>query len=152
MSSVWEIPSTPKDVRRIAQELEAFRAADPESRVPLYFLADISHGLADEKKRVVHDNWEMFEQQIPWMWEFHFKNTDAIFNSTFGFGPQEAERGIVDLARLAALIERNAARFPHPDPIGYLEISGPKVGRDYGDGLLGAQLAESIKAVKRVFG
>jgi hypothetical protein len=31
----------------------------------------------------------LFEMEIPWMWEFHFKNTNAIFNTTFGFGPGE---------------------------------------------------------------
>ena len=60
----------------------------------------------------MHDNWSLFEMQVPWMREFHFKNTDSIFNSTFGFGPEERGRGIVDLARLKAVIDANAGRFP----------------------------------------
>jgi hypothetical protein len=34
---------------------------------------------------------------------------------------------------------------------GYLEIPGPKVGRDYSDPLLGRMLMESLEALKRHF-
>jgi hypothetical protein len=119
--------------------------------VPFEFCGDISHGLADSEGRVVNDNWSLFEMQIPWMREFHFKNTDAIFNSTFGFGPGERERGIVDLSRLRELIKRNANRFPYKELTGYLEISGPKVGREYADKHLERMLVESLRALKAVF-
>ena len=109
--------------------------------------------VAEDAARVVlHDNWSLFEAQMPAMWEFHFKNTDAIFNGTFGFGESDRGRGIVDLARLKTIIDRNARRFPRADEIvGYLEISGPKVGRDYADGHLGALLSESLTAIRDVF-
>jgi ribulose-phosphate 3-epimerase len=151
MSSVWEYPSTPDEIRGLAEELAGFHAEHAETTVPFLYCGDISHGVADREKRVVHDNWELFALEIPWMGEFHFKNTDAIFNSTFGFGPGERTRGSVDLARLAALIEANSDRFPLPEVTGYLEIGGPKLGRDYTDCHVGDALAQSISALKEHF-
>ncbi len=151
MSSVWEYPSTPEEIRRIATELDGYLAAEDGRAVPLLLCVDISHGVADEEGRVLHDNWSLFELAIPWMWELHFKNTDRIFNATFGFGPEERARGIVDLARLKRLIDANAARFPAPDVTGYLEIGGPKVGREYADRHLERMLLESLEALKSVF-
>jgi ribulose-phosphate 3-epimerase len=93
----------------------------------------------------------MFEREIPWMWEFHFKNTDAIYNSTFGFGSEERSRGIVDLKRLRDILEKNATRFPSDEVTGYLELPGPKLGRDYSDGLLRGQLEKSLAALREEF-
>jgi sugar phosphate isomerase/epimerase len=151
MSSTWEYPSTPEQVREMTAVFDSAHADNPDDSVPLYFCGDISHGVADEQKRVVHDNWTMFELEIPWMWEFHFKNTDAIFNSTFGFSPAERTRGIVDLGKLKALLDRNAARFPTDEVTGYLELPGPKLGREYTDRLLRGQLVESLGALREVF-
>jgi hypothetical protein len=151
MSSVWEYPSTPDEVAALMADFAPYHAANPESTVPLLLCADISHGVADAEGRVVHDNWSLFEREIPWMWEFHFKNTDAIFDSTFGFSPKERERGIVDLHRLKGLIDANTDRFPAPDVIGYLEIGGPKLGREYADRHLERMLVDSIQALKAVF-
>ena len=151
MSSLYELPSTPDEVRLIGDEMDRWHAAHKGDTVPLFLCGDISHGVADAERRVLHDNWGLFEMEIPWMWEFHFKNTDAIFNSTFGFGPEERARGIVDLPRLAALIERNSARFPAAEVTGYLEIGGPKTGREYTDRHLEHQLAESLDELTHVF-
>jgi len=151
MSSLFELPSTPEEVRSIAEELAAWHAARAAATVPLQLCGDISHGIADSEGRVVHDNWSLFEMGIPWMREFHFKNTDAIFNSTFGFDPGERKKGIVDLARLKGLIEANAGRFPCRELTGYLEIGGPKLGRDYSDRHLERMLVESLQALKAVF-
>jgi ribulose-phosphate 3-epimerase len=151
MSSVWEYPSTPEEIRALAEDLAGFHAEHAEATVPFLYCGDISHGVADRERRVVHDNWDLFELEIPWMGEFHFKNTDAIFNSTFGFGPGERERGIIDLARLAALIETNSDRFPLPEVTGYLEIPGPKLGRDYADCHVGEALVGSLAALKEHF-
>lgn len=152
MSSVWEYPSTPEELESLGRTLDGVHARDRDGTVPFRYCGDISHGVADAGKVVVHDNWSLFETAIPWMSEFHFKNTDAIFNSTFGFSPAERERGIVDLARLRELIEGNADRFPVREITGYLEIGGPKVGRDYTDPHLGRALAESLEALKENFG
>ena len=151
MSSLYEVPSTPDEIRTIAEEVCAYHASHASTTVPLLLCGDISHGVADAEGRVIHDNWSLFEMQIPWMREFHFKNTDAIFNSTFGFGPAEREKGIVDLRRLRSLIDANAARFPSAEITGYLEIPGPKLGRDYTDHHLERMLVESIQALKAVF-
>ena len=152
MSSVWEYPSTPEEVLRIATELDGFLAAHRGTMVPLLLCGDISHGVAGAEGKVLHDNWSLFELEIPWMWEFHFKNTDSIFNATFGFGPEEGKKGIVDLARLRKLIDSNGGRFPAREITGYLEIGGPKTGREYTDRHLERMLAESMEALKSVFG
>ncbi len=151
MSSIWEYPSTPEQLAGMTSVLDPVHAADPEATVPVYLCGDISHGVADETRRVLFDNWEMFEREIPWMWEFHFKNTDAVFNSTFGFGAEEKARGIVDLRKLKGIVTRNCQRFPTDDVTGYLELPGPKVGREYTDGLLRGQLEESLAALREVF-
>jgi hypothetical protein len=101
---------------------------------------------------VVHDNWSLFERQIPFMGAFHLKNTDRHFDATFGFSEAERARGIVDLQRLRALLERNAGRFPLLPLVGYLETGGPKLGRDYSDRLLERDLRASFEALQAVFG
>jgi ribulose-phosphate 3-epimerase len=151
MSSLYEAPSTPEEVRSICEELAAWHDSHAEATVPLQLCGDISHGVADSEGRVVHDNWSLFEMEIPWMREFHIKNTDASFNSTFGFGPGERARGIIDLPRLKGLIDANADRFPCGELTGYLEIVGPKLGREYSDRNLERMLVESLQALKAVF-
>ncbi len=151
MSSLFELPSTPEEVHGIVEELDAWHESHPNTTVPLQLCGDISHGIADAEGRVVHDNWSQFEMQIPWMREFHFKNTDSIFNSTFGFGPGERDKGIVELARLKRLIDANARRFPCGEITGYLEIGGPKLGREYSDRHLERMLVESLQALVAVF-
>lgn len=151
MSSLFEPPSTPEEMDRVTREMDAFHAADPAGTVPVRFCADISHGLADPGRRVVVDNWRLFEAGIPHTHEFHFKNTDERFDRTFGFSAEERARGIVDLARFKALIDANDRRFPVREIVGYLELPGPKTGRDYTDALLGPALGESLAALKAVF-
>jgi hypothetical protein len=151
MSSIYEYPATPEDLSTLFGALAPFLAEHAADTVPLLLCSDISHGIADAERKVVHDNWTLFEQQVPWMWEFHFKNTDAAFDSTFGFAPAERAKGIVDLARLNALIQRNADRFPVKEITGYLEINGPKTGREYADAKLESALAQSLEALKTVF-
>jgi sugar phosphate isomerase/epimerase len=152
MSSLFEPPSTPAEMDRLTGEMDTFHAADPAGTVPVQLCADISHGLADRERRVVVDNWRLFEAGIPHTREFHFKNTDGWYDRTFGFSAEERARGIVDLERLRALIDANAARFPVQELVGYLELPGPKTGRDYTDHLLGPVLSESLAALKAVFG
>ncbi len=152
MSSLFEPPSTPDEMDRVTREMGAVHAADPDGTVPVRFCADISHGLADRDRRVVVDNWRLFEAGIPHTHEFHFKNTDDRFDRTFGFSAEERARGIVDLARFKTLIDANARRFPVREIVGYLELPGPKTGRDYTDNLLGPALVESLAALKAVFG
>ncbi|MDR1612626.1 MAG: sugar phosphate isomerase/epimerase [Planctomycetota bacterium] len=149
MSCLAEPPTTPDECRLVMDGLAVARAAG--GGAPAYFCADISHGYADADQRVVYDNFTLFNGQIPHICEFHFKNTDAIFNSTFGFGPAERERGVVKLDRFRSLLEANADRFPIEDVTGYLELSGPKIGRDYSDRKLGGMLRTSLRALREAF-
>lgn len=151
MSCLAEPPATPKEIAQMCDEMHADHRAHLADTVPTYLCGDISHGLCDADRRIVHSNTELFVAAIPWMCEFHFKNTDAIFNSTFGFNPEERKRGIVDLAEFRALCAEHAAKWPVEEVVGYLEISGPKTGRDYSDRLLGAELRASLRALKEVF-
>lgn len=152
MSCLAEPPTTPAEMEQMCGAMAEDHRAHPAETVPTYLCGDISHGLCDADKRVVYSNEELFVAGIPWMCEFHFKNTDAVFGSTFGFSPEEAKRGIVDLARFRALCEANAARWPVEEVVGYLEIGGPKTGRDYSDPHLGRELRTSLRAIRAVFG
>jgi hypothetical protein len=151
MSCLAEPPSTPEEIRTMMETADVYHRANLISTVPVYLCGDISHGVANAEGTVVHGNMELFEFAIPWMAELHFKNTDALFNSTFGFNAEEQKRGIVNLAYVQKIVERNANRWPVDDVVGYLEISGPKIGRDYSDPQLGLQLRASLRALKEIF-
>lgn len=151
MSCGAEPPSAPEEIRSMLGELAAHHAREPGGTVPAYLCGDISHGLADSEKRVLHSNVELFELELPMMCEFHIKNTDPVFGSTFGFGEEERRRGIVDLAELARIVLGRSSDWPVPLVVGYLEIGGPKLGRDYSDHLLGDRLAESLEAIEAAF-
>lgn len=154
MSSLAEPPATPAEMSRFMERLNpehrSHGVSGSPARTPVYFCSDMSHGVADESGGVVHSNVDLFRHAIPWMWEFHYKNTDARFESTFGFGPTDRTRGIVDLTEIVAIMNRNADQFPRESPIGYLELPGPKLGRDYTDCLLGPQIEESVREIRRV--
>ena len=151
MSCLAEPPTTPEEMRHYIGEMRADHAAHPGDTVPTYLCGDISHGLADVNKKIVHSNTELFSAGAPMMCEFHFKNTDAVFGSTFGFNPEEKKKGIVDLAAFKALCDAQDSVWPVDDVVGYLEIMGPKIGRDYSDPHLGAELRASLRAIKEVF-
>jgi len=152
MSCLAEPPSTPEEIRTMMETAAAYHCQHSDSTVPVYLCGDISHGVANAQRNVVHSNVELFEFSMPWMAEFHFKNTDAIFNSTFGFSPDERRRGIVNLGCIRSVIEKHAASVPVNELVGYLEIGGPKLGRDYSDPLLSSQLRTSLRALTEEFG
>ena len=151
MSCSAEPPTTPAEMDHMVGTLMDYHQENKGTTVPVYLCGDISHGFADEHKNIIHSNLELFEHAIPMMSEFHFKNTDEIYNSTFGFSPEERNRGIVDLNQIKEIIENNKDKWPVEQVIGYLELGGPKIGRDYSDKLLRDQLKASIKAIKEVF-
>lgn len=151
MSCLAEPPTTPEEMRHYIGEMQADHDAHPADTVPAYLCGDISHGLCDDKKNVIYSNINLFLAGLPMMAEFHFKNTDEIFSSTFGFNEEEQKRGIVNLVELRKLCDRHAAEWPVHDVVGYLEISGPKTGRDYTDPHLGKELRASLRAVKSAF-
>jgi ribulose-phosphate 3-epimerase len=152
MSCLAEPPTTPEEMRRYIETMRADHQAGPDETVPTFLCGDISHGLCDSQRRILHTNTELFAAAIPMMAEFHFKNTDAIYGSTFGFNAEERARGIVDLRELKALCDTHAAQWPVDEVVGYLEIMGPKIGRDYSDPHLGAELRASLRALREVFG
>lgn len=151
MSCLAEPPTTKEEMHHYIGEMNRFFHSHSESAVPAYLCGDISHGLCDAQKNVIHSNLELFEAAIPMMCEFHFKNTDAIFGSTFGFNPLEQQKGIVDLDQLRNLCLAKAAEWPVAEVVGYLEIMGPKIGRDYSDPHLGEELRSSLRAIRQAF-
>ncbi len=151
MSCLAEPPTTPQEMHAYIAEMQADHAANPQHTVPTYLCGDISHGLCDANKEVVYSNVELFAAAIPMMNEFHIKNTDAKFNSTFGFNQEECKRGIVDLKTLRQLCDKHARDWPVNDVVGYLEIMGPKIGRDYSDPHLGNELRNSLRNIKSQF-
>lgn len=151
MSGLAEPPSTPDEITEYMTRMEKVCSEDPEGMVPVLLCNDMAHGIADSQRRIVHDNMDLFEHCIPWMWEFHIKNTDSHFDSTFGFSPDEIERGIVDLSEVRRVVEKSAGKFPVENPVGYLETSGPKLGRDYSDHYLESQIEASIRSIKDLY-
>ena len=151
MSSLAEPPSTPAEIVGFMEHLGDYHHAHPDDTVPVYLCGDVSHGIADRDGRILHTHLELFECGIPWTWEFHLKNTDIRYESTFGFGDEERRSGIVELSAIREIVESNEARFPVQTLVAYLEIGGPKLGRDYSDPLLEARLVESIEAIRRFF-
>jgi hypothetical protein len=154
MSCSADPPVFPEEIDRFTAYLSDYHDKRPRATVPVYLLGDISHGYADKNENVVYDNYELFERSIPHMCEFHFKNTDAIFNSTFGFSDRSGDpdtKGIVDLARVRAIVDRNESKWPVSEVTGYLEIPGPKLGRDYSDYKLEKMLSDSFDAIMKLF-
>ena len=151
MSCLAEPPTTPDEMRHYIGEMQADHAAHPGETVPTWLCGDISHGLCDAERNVLFSNLDLFVAGLPMMCEFHFKNTDDIFSSTFGFNVDEQKRGTVDLAAFKALCDRHAKDWPVDDVVGYLEIMGPKIGRDYSDPHLADELRASLRAIKSVF-
>lgn len=128
MSTPWEPPSTPGQLDRWAERLGPSGWG---------WCADVSHGVYDSAARQMHSPEACFEACLPRLAEVHLKNTDARCESTFGFGPTDLPRGVIDLRRFRDLVGDR-------DVVGYLEIGGPKLGRDYSDPQLEAQLRASL--------
>ncbi len=151
MSSMAEPPSSPEEISFFMKELNLFYSENIEKAIPAYFCGDISHGVANEQKKIIYSNMELFKLEIPSMVEFHFKNTDSIFNKTFGFSPEEQKVGIINLKEIKKIIDDNQDKWPVEEVVGYLEMGGPKLGRDYTDNHLGDELTQSVKAIKAVY-
>lgn len=151
MSCLAEPPTLPDEIREMMDELNAYHAANPRTTSRAGCCTDVSHGYADKDGAVVFDNMQLLEAAVPYTHEIHLKNTDALFNSTFGFTRKERERGIVDIAAVRRLLVKQADAAPVTEMIGYLEIGGPKTGRDYSDYKLESQLHESLRWCKTHF-
>lgn len=148
MSCAAEPPTSKDEIVQMMNDLNLYHRQNPENTVPFFLCGDISHGWAGPDKEIISSNYALFETGLPWMCEFHYKNTDEFYHSTFGFSKSEQQKGIVDLNRVRQIIQDHQSLLPVLPVTGYLEISGPKTGRDYSDRLLAEQLTESIEAIK----
>jgi ribulose-phosphate 3-epimerase len=151
MSCLAEPPTLPQEIRQMGEELTAYHRQHPDSTARMGFCADVSHGYADAQGQVVSDNLQTFEAALPYLYEVHLKNTDALFHSTFGFGAEERAKGVVQVERFRDLLHANAHRLPVRQVVGYLEISGPKLGRDYSDTHLETSLRESLRYLRETW-
>lgn len=143
MSCEAEPPCSPEEQRQLMGELDAYHAAHPDTAAPGYCI-DIAHGWAGRDRQVKVDHVGLLEAGLPWCRELHLKNTDATYDRTFGFGPEERRKGVVDVAATRAWLQERSAVLPVDELVGYLEIGGPKLGRDYSDCELEGQLRASL--------
>ena len=151
MSCLAEPPTLPGEMRDMAEELLAYHRANPETTASVGCCADVAHGYADENSVVRFDNYQLLEASLPYLHEIHLKNTDAKFDKTFGFSEEERARGIVNVAEVRDFLLARADVIPARPLIGYLEIGGPKLGRDYSDRLLGEALRTSLRYLRETW-
>lgn len=151
MSCLAEPPTTPEEIRQYGEILDTAWKTSPGTHARVGYCTDIAHGYLDTNAANGWDNVALFEATLPWLYEVHLKNTDGRYHSTFGFEPANLAKGIVDIAGLRQLLLRNAAIIPVQTLTGYLEIGGPKLGRDYTDYQLESQLTESFAYLRESF-
>ncbi len=150
MSSYAEPPCSGDEVRYIGEELAAYWRRHRDTAARFGFCADVSHGWVDAKGRLREDYLSLFSATFPYLHEFHFKNTDSLYHETFGFESENLAKGVIDVCRVKSLILEGSALLPERRIIGYLELPGPKLGRDYSDCLLERMLRESLRYLKNV--
>ena len=151
MSCLAEPPTLPYEIKAMGEELTEYHLANPDSTAKIGYCTDIAHGYADQDGKIIYDHVQLFEAAIPQLYEIHLKNTDPQYNSTFGFTEKDLERGIIDVTQFRNLLLENAEHLPVDVMTGYLEVGGPKLGRDYSDHHLEAMLRESLRYLKRTF-
>ncbi len=106
MSCLAEPPTLPDEIRDIAAELTAHHEAHPTTTAQLGYCADVAHGYANTDGDVVFDNEELLAATYEHLYELHLNNTDARFDSTFGFAAAERQRGTIDVTRIRELLLR----------------------------------------------
>jgi hypothetical protein len=74
-----------------------------------------------------------------------------MFDHTFGFTSEERARGIVSIEDVRRMVEANAGSIPVTELVGYLEIGGPKLARDYSDWQLEDSLRESFRYLRETW-
>jgi ribulose-phosphate 3-epimerase len=151
MSCLAEPPALPDEIQEMGEELTAYHRKHATTTTQVGFCADIAHGYLDQDRCVVFDHVQLFEATLPYLYEIHLKNTDSQYHSTFGFTHAEREKGIIDVPLFRRLLLESSDQLPVRALAGYLEIGGPKLGRDYSDGQLEASLRESLRYLKRAF-
>ncbi|MEE2639293.1 MAG: ribulose-phosphate 3-epimerase [Planctomycetota bacterium] len=148
MSCLAEPPTLPEECADLGRELTDYHEANADGTARVGYCSDIAHGYVDREGNVVYDHFELFEATLPWLYEVHLKNTDARYDSTFGFNQAEREKGIIEVASFRDRLFANAEKLPVDRMTGYLEIGGPKLGRDYSDHHLESLLRDSFEHLK----
>ena len=151
MSCLAEPPTLPDEIRTVAEELLAYHQQHPHQTAWFGYCVDVAHGYADQAGQVQWDNLQLLAAALPYMEHLHLKNTDQIFNSTFGFTAAERAKGIIQIEPIRDLLLAQAELIPVTELVGYLEISGPKTGRDYSDYQLEELLRGSLRYLRENF-
>lgn len=151
MSCLAEPPTLPDEIRDVAEELLAYHRQRPDRTAAFGYCVDVAHGYVDGEFNLVWDNRQLLEASLPYLRELHLKNTDPHFEAVFGFSPAERERGIIRVEAIRGYLLQNAARLPVKTLIGYLELGGPKRGRDYSDVRLEEELRVSLRYLRETF-
>ena len=151
MSSLAEPPTLPDEIRHMGEELSAWHAAHPDTTAQVGFCTDVAHGYADQSGAIQCDHLALVEATLPYLFEIHLKNTDDRYCSTFGFSDEDRARGVVQIEPIRELLLRRRDVLPVDTVVGYLELGGPKLGRDYTDPALAEQLRRSLRYLKGVW-
>jgi ribulose-phosphate 3-epimerase len=151
MSCLAEPPTLPEEIAAMGAELAEHHAARPATTSPTGYCVDVAHGYLNEHGALGYDNVALFRATLPYLRVVHLKNTDARFDSTFGFTEADRARGIVQIETFRDLLLANAGLLPVSEVVGHLEISGPKLGRDYSDNTLAAMVRESLRYLRATF-
>lgn len=151
MSCLAEPPTLPEEIQEMGDELAAWHRQHPDRTARVGYCTDIAHGYADGELTTRYDHLELLEATLPHLHEIHLKNTDARYSSTFGFSPREREVGIIEIGPIRDLVLEHAETIPVDQVIGYLEIGGPKLGRDYSDKELADELRASLRYLKETW-
>ncbi|MCU0508734.1 MAG: sugar phosphate isomerase/epimerase [Anaerolineae bacterium] len=151
MSALAEPPTMPDEIQTMGEELRAYVAAHPGQTANFGYCVDVAHGYADADRRVQWSHLQLFEATFPWLQCVHLKNTDSHYDATFGFSEAERARGIIDIPTVRDLLLRNVHRLTTREIVGYLEIGGPKLGRDYSDPRLEASLRASLRYLRETW-
>jgi ribulose-phosphate 3-epimerase len=151
MSCLAEPPTLPEEIQRVAEDLLAHHNQYPGRTATFGYCVDVAHGHVDAGFNLVWDNYQLLEATLPYLRELHLKNTDRHFEAVFGFSLAERERGIVQVEAIRDFLLQNADVIPVKELIGYLEIGGPKRGRDYADDKLEEALRVSLRHLRQTF-
>lgn len=151
MSCLAEHPTLPEEIREMGETFLAHHRAHPNTTIPVGYCVDVAHGYASGNGEVVWSPLDLLRVALPYLVELHLKNTDRRFEATFGFAEEERQVGVVDIPAVVRLVIEEVGRLPTNELVGYLELSGPKLGRDYSDPLLEAQLRDSLRYLREVF-
>jgi len=151
MSCLAEPPTLPDELRQIGDELLGYHRRHAESTARVGYCTDIAHAYVEADGTIRYDHLELLQATLPHLFEVHLKNTDAEYSSTFGFGPEERAAGIIQIEPVRDMLYARAETLPVDELVGYLEVGGPKLGRDYSDKLLAEKLRASLRYLKETW-